>query len=244
MNEASAASDALAALKAGGFNSSADNAAFKFSENGANPLAQFNSNRKGDMGMGEFIIDLMNEKEDPRINLLFTPNADGQVVGWPAKLEDRVTGFAYAELGPYWANKETPFLFASFSEAKFIEAVALVRSEGVNEEANEAFKAAIEASMQWVGVEEEAIAFYIEELNLADTKEAAIKQIIEEKYVSLFNHPEAFNDWRRTGYPELTPTTDNFADMPRRFPYPQTEVDFNVNTPKENGLTQRVWWDS
>ena len=77
---------------------------------------------------------------------------------------------------------------------------------------------------------------------LSGVKDDNIRQIMEEKYVALFNSFESWTDYRRTGYPTLQSATGNLADMPRRFPYSQESVDFNSNTPIVL-LTDRMWWD-
>jgi hypothetical protein len=57
----------------------------------------------------------------------------------------------------------------------------------------------------------------------------------------LYADPEVFTDWRRTGFPVLTPTTG--TAIPRRLVYPQSEFDLNSNTPKNGTLFTRVGWD-
>jgi hypothetical protein len=77
-----------------------------------------------------------------------------------------------------------------------------------------------------------------------------LKQIIMQKYVALFCNPETWTDWRRTGYPTLTPVTG--TQIPRRFPYPQSERQFNLqnlnaavpNHADPNFIYTRIWWDN
>jgi hypothetical protein len=71
----------------------------------------------------------------------------------------------------------------------------------------------------------------------------------------LLNGPEAYANWRRTGFPLLVPaiTGESTATTtPRRFEYPLTETEQNAtNINKaiaaiEGGIddwTKRVWWD-
>lgn len=69
-----------------------------------------------------------------------------------------------------------------------------------------------------------------------------LPQIMLQKYLALFTQPESFNDWRRTGYPALTP--NNGSSIPRRFLYPQTEIDYNgANVPTGTTLFSKVGWD-
>jgi hypothetical protein len=67
--------------------------------------------------------------------------------------------------------------------------------------------------------------------------------IMKEKYLALFCDPEVFNDWRRTGMPNIVPKKGN--EVPRRLPYSQNEILSNPNTPSPADVTiySRVWWD-
>lgn len=72
---------------------------------------------------------------------------------------------------------------------------------------------------------------------------------------TMFDFYESWTNWRRTGYPELTPVVypNNATNgtIPRRFPYPSFEANTNpVNykaaqdaIPGGDVLTSRVWWD-
>jgi len=59
---------------------------------------------------------------------------------------------------------------------------------------------------------------------------ASLKNIIEEKYVTLFLNPEVWNDWKRTCLPSLAPAPGT-AGIPGRLPYGLTEVNANPNVP-------------
>lgn len=93
---------------------------------------------------------------------------------------------------------------------------------------------------------------------LSGTVETALEQINTQYWVAtgtLFNFIETWCNWRRSGYPELTPVVypNGFSGgaIPRRIPY-------NVTEPSTNGasyaaavaglsggdtFTSRVWWD-
>ena len=63
---------------------------------------------------------------------------------------------------------------------------------------------------------------------------------MNQKYIALFQDPELFNDWRRTSFPTLTPNTG--STIPRRYPYPQKELNLNSNTPSAT-IFGKVDWD-
>lgn len=90
------------------------------------------------------------------------------------------------------------------------------------------------------------------------TTDASLKQINEQIWASagtLFNFVEAWSNWRRSGYPVLTPVnyTGNFSGgtIPRREAYPTTEVSLNGENYKAavsalsggDLFSSRVWWD-
>lgn len=65
-------------------------------------------------------------------------------------------------------------------------------------------------------------------------EEALLREILEERYVSLFGQLEPFNDTRRTeGEPLVrVPIVPNVGNqLPQRFLYPQSEIDRNEHVP-------------
>ena len=83
----------------------------------------------------------------------------------------------------------------------------------------------------------------------------ALEQIGEQYWVSCFlNGPEAFANFRRTGFPNLIPNTypsqDISGDFINRLTYPNSEVATNNNNLSEavarmgaDNLDTKVWWD-
>jgi hypothetical protein len=71
-----------------------------------------------------------------------------------------------------------------------------------------------------------------------------LEHIMNQKYLSfwMFQSLEAFNDYRRTGIPEMS----NPLGTPLRLPYPVAEINRNPNTPLDiNNVTIYdipVWW--
>ena len=82
---------------------------------------------------------------------------------------------------------------------------------------------------------------------------AGLESIGEQMWVSkFFNWWDAWSDWRRTGFPKLTPT--NYpgkltgGTIPRKLRIPNGEVasnsaNFGAGASLPNEYTTRVWWD-
>ena len=85
-------------------------------------------------------------------------------------------------------------------------------------------------------------------VNLMGTDDEKMKQIITQKYMAwIGNGIEAFNDYRRTGYPTLAlplnPAGDNPTVVPTRLPYAPGELARNPNAPKPRPKTDvKLWW--
>ena len=82
----------------------------------------------------------------------------------------------------------------------------------------------------------------------AGTLQDQIKAIITQKWVSLCGNSgtEAWSEWRRTGYPALSPSlasTIGGTRMPARMLYPSSELNRNPNNPGQKFVYDKVWWD-
>jgi hypothetical protein len=189
---------------------------------GYNPLYQFIQQRSGYIGNNLLFDSIyMQVPNDPR---------DGYQ-DWSA------SGF--------WSSQGSPVHFTGAGEALFLRAEALYRDSD-EDGARTALSDAVSSSLEKYGVDltSQAAVDYVDAVDTEAaglTGEALLEMIIVEKYKHMFAHPEPYNDFRRTGYPDLTPTQG--TQIPRRYPYPQDEVQYNPNTPETN-IFQRVWWDA
>ena len=105
--------------------------------------------------------------------------------------------------------------------------------------------------MQEAGVAAADITTYLAANGtLTGTFDNKLKQIIEEKYIANFGVIlQPWTDWRRTGYPVLTPPSNRMPEVtsiPRSLFYPQSEIDLNPSAPaqKDVNLQTRVFWDT
>lgn len=159
-------------------------------------------------------------------------------------------------------NAATIFLVPS--ESQLLLAEAVVRG-WISGDANTYYEAAINLAMQEPALAygEEAIiptnatTVYIAQKLLANasTTDAKMEVINNAYWVSTFiNGYESFANWRRTGYPKLTPTnyagSQNAGSFPRRLTYPTKEYSINkanveaaVQQQGADNMNTRIWWD-
>jgi hypothetical protein len=217
-----------------GFGSNDDDAQLNFGdvETAANPWYQFDGQR-GDISYSGYLIDtLMPSLNDPRSSVY----SDGS--GGP---------------GAFYNSINSPVMFMTYAELKFIEAEAHVY---LNEdaEAQLALTEAVLANMSKLGITDTGLVnpYLRDHCTLSGTQADRLNTVMTQKYIAMYQSPEAWTDWRRTGIPSLSvPADAAIRQIPRRFLYPQSEAEnngANVNAAASAqggaGLTNRVWWDN
>jgi hypothetical protein len=141
-------------------------------------------------------------------------------------------------------------LITNFQRAFILaEAALILNTPG---DANALYQEGIRASMQKTGMTTAEIDNYFDTnptiVTLAGGVEDQRRQIITQKYIAwVGNGIEAYNDYRRTGYPVLAVSQfaagDDPNTIPKRFPYVATEAQRNPNQPNPRTRTnEKVWW--
>jgi hypothetical protein len=220
-----------------------------------NPLYSFNFvNRTTDQMLSQRLLNLMRNLNDTvRLGKYFTKptgnfvafdngaTATAPTLANRSKYNTFVTG----------TTGEAPARLLTFAQVNFIlaEAALILGTAG---DANTYYQAGIKANMQKVGMTTTEIDNYFTTnpsvVTLAGTTEQKRSQIITQKYIAwIGNGIEAFNDYRRTGYPALT-IANNAAGhnpnvIPTRLTYPLNELARNPNTPNPITRTDvKMWW--
>ncbi len=137
----------------------------------------------------------------------------------------------------------SPVYLISLSEAYFIKAEALARSGAAVTDIQDALIEAVTASLvKFDAVDVNWLTGYESYVrtNLT-TVQDLLDEIYKQKYIDNFINPEAWADYRRTGYPALTPTTGN--ELPHRYPYPTDETSYNPNTPDYGSIFNPLWFE-
>lgn len=246
------AQDAISAI-ANAFANPEENCIFNEYQPGtanANPYANFQKSQHLYAASTTF-VDLMNEfteeeNTDPRADYWLL-RIDGEIVGAPVgSNQSDVAHVLYSSPSlETILTDNAPLPLITYDELKFIEAEAQSRLGNTNE-AYAAYVEALETSLLRTGVGADEAAAYMNQGNvLPGANGLTLEHIIKQKYISfwLLQAMEAFNDWRRTGIPEMR----NPQGTTLRIPYPLDEISRNPNTPDNiNDITIYtipVWWD-
>lgn len=187
----------------------------------ANPIQQFNAQRPGYITYEDaFLIKSMEALGDKR-----------------------VAKYLPTENGNFYDSKNSPVFFITAYELEFILAEAHARL-GHDAEAKSHYEAGVLASFRMVKADATGYLAKPEvSFAAAVTPAAKLQLIMTQKYYAMYLQAESFTDWRRTGYPALTSKNPG-KEIPRRFPYPQSELSYNKeNVPTGISLTSKMWWD-
>ena len=225
----------------------------------ANPIYQFDvlSGRK-DQAVASTIVDKMKALSDPRVSVYFEPvtrNAlglKGQYLGnAPGNDTEDSQKNRYSRVGSAYASIKAPVVLMSAAEVNFIKAEVYHRAS--DSRAQAAYQAAITQDFAALGLSSSAATTYLANANVA--YDGNLQRIMEQKWITMFQASyESWVDWRRTGFPVLTPAASNMTSnvIPRNLPYPEVEINSNranleagpgVPIPY-TGLSNRVWWDN
>lgn len=170
-----------------------------------------------------------------------TPNGRGRIGTGTTRDE------CYLTINNFYSADLAPLFIATFEEVKMIEAEAALRAN-LRPRANTAYRAAITAQMNKVGVAATARDAYLNHPNVnVGEANLALSHIFTEKYLIMFLHPETWVDARRFDYAYAgwTPPVGALLPQPiRRVDWPDSErVRNSRNVPEVPVLSTRLWFD-
>jgi hypothetical protein len=199
---------------------------------------QFNVARSGYISSGEYLVNALKARSDPRLQMYFVPATgttyNGQYVGAPPGPRALVGGGSYPGVNasqlnagtggsgsptyaqPYVTCAENYFIMAE-AQSKTGAADATVRTSLDN-------AIACDATRKGVDLTAEQAA------NDAMTGTALFNEVMLQKYMALFLNIEAWNDYKRTCQPAIT--TWDGDQVPGRLLYPEGERTTNPNIPE------------
>lgn len=239
--------------------------------NNQNPwYARFQT--RTDYAIHKTIADYMKDLEDYRILVYANPAPNysdndpevtfDEIQGMPF-LEDAgeltndeisFPGSAIGAGGPAVGDQGADLPIITMAELHFAMAEASERG-WIADDAETHYLAGIEASWnQWGVYDADNFADYIAQAEVAYNPAIWDEKIGNQKWIALFPHGyEGWAEWRRLGYPELTPNPFGVGvepEIPVRFTYPTSEATINQDNYEAAVQAQgpdtpytRVWWD-
>jgi len=242
------------------FSSNADEAKLVYTSASpeANPLFETIVDQgRDEHKLSATFVNHMIDFSDPRLPIMASP-VDGETdvyVGKPNGFEQSpLDGYNAADvsgIGALYLEATAPAYLVSYTELLLLEAEAAEKGYITGVTAQAKYEAAIVNSMTENGVSD--YESYMADTRVAYSAADALKQIGQQKWIILFCQGfEAWTEWRRTGYPELTMAVDpldNVAAIPSRLKYESTEVSVNgvnykaaVAAQGPDELTTKIWW--
>lgn len=248
-NKQARAQTALAALQSG-FTSSADDADFKYFDVSGqrNPLYQSFVDTR--LQMSKHYVDLLTSMSDPRLRFQASPTRqNGGYVGHPNG-GGAVDTATISSINPIFSAPNANLTWISYASAKETEAEARLIVSGAAS-ADGAYREGIRANMAKLGVSAADQTTYLASLPLLSASTNPLNAIITQKYITNFMNYQPWDDWRRTGYPLLTPVAGALLpEIPVRFMTPGGELSTNADAVKASGIDPgltgmlvHVWWD-
>ncbi|WP_114752454.1 SusD/RagB family nutrient-binding outer membrane lipoprotein [Pleomorphovibrio marinus] len=166
----------------------------------------------------------------------------------------------YSRINVNLLRFDSPYQLMNYAEVEFLQAEALERGigSGIPGTAREHYEAGVKGAMQMytffhssLVVSDQQVENYLARYPYGS--KAPLEMIGDQMWASkFFNWWDSWNDWRRTGYPQLVPVIHPLGvtdgQIPRRLRYPAQESASNINfatgATLPDILTGRVWWDT
>lgn len=248
------------ALNSGTLASNADNIVYRYvggDPNNHNPWYQnYSVDNRNDYAISLTLTDFLQAKSDPRERVYGEILPNGTVKGVPyGRVAPVNLPGAYSRIGDAFRSAGSPATIFSYGQVQFVlaEAAKVNYITGGDAAAKTYYENGIKASFEQHGVfNATGYASYIAQPSVAYDPAEGYRQIIEQKWAHQYlNGFESWTDWRRTGFPALTPAPDGQETaIPRRHGYPTNESAINGDAYDEavarqgtDDLNTRIWWD-
>ncbi len=214
--------------------------------------------------MSEYLVELLKDFNDPRLEVWVMPNDNGEFKGAPNGLNENslstIKWYEISDPTPNLHKSDMPVNFLAAAEVNFNLAETELMFNGPD--ANKYYQEGIKQAMILWKIPLSSIDEFLNnesEGTLFGDKENMLRQIGTQKWLSLMtNFTETYSEIRRLGYPVIPQrTNEEFLDkgdtngyLPKRFLYPLEEISLNEKNVLEaierqgpNLITTPVWWD-
>lgn len=266
------------------FTGNADNAYVAHDVRGGRPTVNRNSQvltgdpEKTYVKWSQTMINTLKSTNDPRLNVIgiatgstAAANQKGMpngkdlsgIPGRDISTDPSYTTIeAYSSPSPSMVKMDGPTFILTYAETELLWAEA-AQKWSIGGDAAQHYRAGLVAAITFLGQYDAAMA--INDATAGAYADAhpysaatGLEMINTQYWIhtnTMLDFYESWSNWRRSGYPALTPV--NYpgnvtnATIPRRFPYPLAEANTNPDNYKEahdavpggDVLTSRVWWD-
>ena len=177
--------------------------------------------RSGYISAGQFLVDLLQNNDDPRLSIYYSEDSGGGYSGSPPAL----SGAGFSELADAYGAPGASHAIISCAETQFIIAEAQLRGGDAG-----AAQAALDAG---TACQEARWGITVPTYYPADLE----REIMTQKYIANFLNLETWMDYRRTCLPDVRSTEPASGggragnQYPARIYYADDETQNNVNIP-------------
>lgn len=217
--------------------------------------------------LSKTFVDWMLDHSDPRLEKLSWVVNGGPPQGKPNGLDANTIfqfdpdydGDDYSRVNPLFVTNDSPMIFQTYAEVEFLTAEAIERGWHSGNAATH-YQAGVRAAMEMYSIFDASVEVASADIDayLAENPYNPAnwaQQLGEQMWAANFlNFYEVYANWRRTGFPELTPVNypgnQSNGTIPRRLRYPNSEASGNpdaygeaVNRQGPDAFTTRMWWD-
>ena len=228
---------------------------YKSAQPDANPIYEtIIFGTRSEYKVSSVLVTKLQALGDKRLNVFAKVNNAGAYVGNTPGVENPGDYNGFSSFGSLYLEPTLPGVILSYSQSEFLLAEAINEgyvSGGISA-ALAHYKNGITANFEFNGIASEAAA-YVVKPNVEFTNQADARvKIGEQVWFALFGQGfEAWTEWRRTGYPALSPAFEaNETSIPSRLYYNSTELALNKDSytaavgTLTNGdkLTSPLWW--
>ncbi len=212
-----------------------------------------------DYRISKTIVDKLASLDDPRLPVyaqltVDTPNVYAGVPNGLTTGDANNLGLSKTSRpGDYFRAPHAPAVIMSYAEVLFDLSEAVSRGFITGDAADLYTKAVTASLAQYAITDSATVADYLAQTAVKYDAGNYKKSVGEQKWIALFGQGlEAFAEWRRLDYPQLTPAVAGTlgGKMPVRLIYPGSEQSLNgvsyTNAVKDQGpdlLTTKLWFD-
>ena len=209
---------------------------------------------RGEYKVSSVLVDKLTELGDPRLDVYAALNEDDEYVGNDPGQENPGSYNAFSSLGSFYTKPTLEGVILSYAQLQFLLAEAANEGyiSGGLSAALTYYKEGITANFQFNGIGAQAAVYIVKPEIAFSTKAEASVKIGEQEWLALYGQGfEAWSEWRRTGYPALSPVIEAAeTSIPSRLYYNSQEVSLNrANYEAASAtiiggdkLTSPIWW--